>query len=308
MKKVALLFAVTVCSMAVNAQKIDKNEMKQLQAFLSAPAEKDATNAQALKITDVNAPSTWEGVTVENGHITKIDWKGKKLAGALNLQGFKALTSVDVSRNALTSVSVAGDAALTELNVSRNKITNIDVTDVTALVKVSVNNNRLTEFNLTGVDALENLNIAANHLTALDLSYAKSLKTLNCQSNDLESLSVVDCKALKNLYCGYNQLTSLNLSGVDNLQNVNVDDNKITTLIVSGLPRIVIVLNNQIFEFGIHIVYIRLSIGSGDRNSDNEIRMEILTHHVYREIIIDTSVKCQYTVDHYGPVDKGERH
>ena len=77
MKKVALLFAVALCSLAVNAQKINKNELKQLQAFLSAPAEKEATNAQALKITDVNAPSTWEGVTVANGHVTKIDWKGK---------------------------------------------------------------------------------------------------------------------------------------------------------------------------------------------------------------------------------------
>ena len=64
MKKVALLFAVALSSLAVNAQKIDKNELKQLQAFLAAPAEKEATNAQALKITDVKSPATWEGVTI----------------------------------------------------------------------------------------------------------------------------------------------------------------------------------------------------------------------------------------------------
>lgn len=83
MKKVALLFAVALSSLAVNAQKIDKNELKQLQAFLAAPAEKEATNAQALKIADVKSPATWEGVTVENGHVTKIEWKGKKIAGDL---------------------------------------------------------------------------------------------------------------------------------------------------------------------------------------------------------------------------------
>ena len=43
--------------MTVFAQKIDKNELKQLQAFLAQPAEKDATNAQALKIADMKAPS-----------------------------------------------------------------------------------------------------------------------------------------------------------------------------------------------------------------------------------------------------------
>lgn len=52
MKRVALLLAVALASVAVFAQKINKSELKQLQVFLSEPAEKDATNAQALKITD----------------------------------------------------------------------------------------------------------------------------------------------------------------------------------------------------------------------------------------------------------------
>lgn len=67
--------------MTAFAQKIDKNEMKQLKAFLSQPAVTDATNAQALKITDLNSPATWEGVTIANGHVTAIKWKDKKLAG-----------------------------------------------------------------------------------------------------------------------------------------------------------------------------------------------------------------------------------
>ena len=53
MKKALLLMALMVGCMSASAQKIDKNELKELQAFLSQPAEKHATNAEALKISDL---------------------------------------------------------------------------------------------------------------------------------------------------------------------------------------------------------------------------------------------------------------
>ncbi|MDE6464678.1 MAG: hypothetical protein K2L16_08645, partial [Muribaculaceae bacterium] len=43
---------------------VNRNELRQLQNFLNQPAEHAATNAQALNITNLNDPSTWEGVTV----------------------------------------------------------------------------------------------------------------------------------------------------------------------------------------------------------------------------------------------------
>lgn len=76
MKKIALFLIVALCSVAASAQSIAKNELKQLQAFLAQPAAEAATNAEALRITDPKAPSTWEGVKVENGHVTAIDWRG----------------------------------------------------------------------------------------------------------------------------------------------------------------------------------------------------------------------------------------
>ena len=144
MKRVALLLAVALASVAVFAQKINKSELKQLQVFLSEPAEKDATNAQALKITDTGNPATWEGVTVEGGHITAIEWKDKHLAGTLNLSGFTALTKVDVSRNKITALTVKGSTALTELNASRNRLNEFDAQGCSSLHKHSVNNNYIT--------------------------------------------------------------------------------------------------------------------------------------------------------------------
>nr|MDE6418594.1 hypothetical protein [Duncaniella sp.] len=132
MKKALLMIAVLLGSSTAFAQNLDKNEAKLMKAFLSEPA-KEGTNAQALKVADLKDLTSIEGVTIENGHVTAIDWKDKKLGGTLDLAGFKALTKVDVSRNDLTSLTVAGCANLTDLNASRNKLAEINLDNCAAL-------------------------------------------------------------------------------------------------------------------------------------------------------------------------------
>ena len=78
MKKIALVLAIALSSAAGFAQ-INKGELKQLQNFLSQPGKEAPTNAEALRISNVKDPSTWEGITIVGNHVTKIDWKDKKL-------------------------------------------------------------------------------------------------------------------------------------------------------------------------------------------------------------------------------------
>ncbi len=125
MKKVALFMALALVGAAASAG-VNRSELRQLQNFLNQPAEHAATNAQALNITNLNDPTTWEGITVVGNNITEIKWKDKKLSGTLDLSGFSALTTVDVSRNRINELTVSGDPVLTELNASRNRITKID--------------------------------------------------------------------------------------------------------------------------------------------------------------------------------------
>ena len=143
MKKSLLLIALMVGCMSASAQKFDKNELRQLQSFLSQPGEKAATNAEALKITDLKNPATWEGVTVANGRVTAIEWGDKHLAGELNLSGFKALTKVNVSRNALTSLNIDGDAAITRLDAQRNKLSGVSLDGCTGLKTLNIYKNQI---------------------------------------------------------------------------------------------------------------------------------------------------------------------
>ena len=179
MKKALLLMALMVGCMSASAQKIDKNELKELQAFLSQPAEKHATNAEALKISDLKSPSTWEGVTVENGHVTAIEWGDKHLAGALNLSDFSALTKLNVSRNAITSLNLSGDAALVRVDAQRNKITTVNLDGCSNLQVLNIYKNRITDLSISKTPLIETVNISNNLLVELDVANSSTLKTLN---------------------------------------------------------------------------------------------------------------------------------
>ena len=150
MKKALLMITLVLGCTTVFAQKIDKKEAAQIKSFLSQPAEKDGTNAQALKVTDMNSIASIEGVTVENGHVTAIDWKDKHIAGNLDLSGFSQLKSVNVSRNKIAGLNISNTPVLSEVNASRNALRTFEVNGASAVQKLSINNNRLTDLTLNG--------------------------------------------------------------------------------------------------------------------------------------------------------------
>ena len=84
MKKYVLIIAFALLGVTAFAQKVDKNELSQLKKFLTQTDDKGRSNAQELKITDLNSPSMWHGVVVSNGHVASIDWSGKRLIGSLS--------------------------------------------------------------------------------------------------------------------------------------------------------------------------------------------------------------------------------
>jgi len=92
----------------------------------------------------------------------EIKWKGHKLGGMLALTGFNSLRTLDVSRNALTAVTLDDNTALTSANVSRNKLTQLSITGCNGLTNLSANNNRLSDINLTDIPAITNLNLSNN--------------------------------------------------------------------------------------------------------------------------------------------------
>ena len=63
---------------------------------------------------------------------------------------------------------------------------------------------------------------------------------------------------------------------------------------------IVTLLHNHILDLRHQVIGRRLGIGSGHIHPYHYVRLEILTHHIYREIVIYASVICKHTVNLYG--------
>ncbi|MDE6295952.1 MAG: hypothetical protein K2M03_07805, partial [Muribaculaceae bacterium] len=83
MKRVITLMALALVVSGAMAQTLNKQESKALQAFLTQNAAKGGNNAEALLVKGNNIAQT-PGVTIENGHVTAINWDKKELSGTLN--------------------------------------------------------------------------------------------------------------------------------------------------------------------------------------------------------------------------------
>ena len=203
MKRTITLLCCALAFGGAFAQKVAKAELKSLQSFLSQPSAKGGTNAQALNITDLSNPASWEGVTVANGSVTDIKWVHKDLAGTLNLTGFKNLRSVDVSDNRIKQLTLSALPSVASVNAGKNAITEIAITGCPQLQTLKLNRNHITDLDLDGVPFLTSLNVAQNQIPVLDVTDAVNLKYLNCMSNRLETLTLTNCQALKTVYAGY---------------------------------------------------------------------------------------------------------
>ncbi len=166
MKRTVLFMAAIMTLSCAWAQKISKNEAKSLQTFLSQTAAKGGNNAEALRMVGNNV-ATCPGIKVENGHVTEIDFKGKDLAGTLDLSGFTALKKVDVSNNKITSLTLNNNPALVEIYAGKNRIHTMTITGCPQVQMIKVNKNRLADFDLGSVPLLQKFNVSGNMLERL---------------------------------------------------------------------------------------------------------------------------------------------
>ena len=198
---VVLIVALTVCAAP------NRNEVKRLKNFLQTATTHGKPNYQLLNIP-LDEPAMWSGVKwSDDGHVTAIEWRDKKLGGALDVSGFTALQSIDVAHNELTMLNVTGCVSLLSLDVSHNHLSELDLDNCPKLMAINCYRNRLTTMPVTGTPMLKMLNCTGNLFVTLDVTAATMLETLYAQSCHLESLDVDSCANLSTLYCGYNHLT-----------------------------------------------------------------------------------------------------
>nr|WP_314839697.1 T9SS type A sorting domain-containing protein [uncultured Flavobacterium sp.] len=161
-----------------------------------------------------------------------IDRDGKN--GKVATESISTVTSLDVNTSGITNLSGIQDfVALTSLNCSRNQLTTLDVSKNVALSNLNSYQNRLITLDVSKNIALNYLFCSENQLTTLDISQNINLTELYCQKNLLSSLDVSKNVTLKEFYCSSNKLTTLDVSKNIALINFYCDSNQLTTLDVS---------------------------------------------------------------------------
>lgn len=160
-----------------------KNGTKISPAYIPGDPESWNFSGEAFVWTEVSGVKMLESVNCPS--------VPGRLAGALDLAGCSALTSVDCSDSSLVSADLSGCAALDSLVIKNNSLESLDV---------------------GGCASLRLLNFASNFVGALDVTDCTSLRCLECRWNLIPELDLSACPGLTVLICTDNRMKTLDLS------------------------------------------------------------------------------------------------
>ena len=120
--------------------------------------------------------------------VLQLNLTAKKIASLKGLQsipGIKTVQLLDLDRNKLTSVKLAGLPNLVTLDLSNNHLTCVELEDLPKLQELYLSNNELKGVELRGLPKLTYLNLSNNNLTSVELVDLPNLKTLHLFNNYL---------------------------------------------------------------------------------------------------------------------------
>ena len=157
--------------------------------------------------------------------ITSMDVNNKMIADLTGIEYFTALTTLNCSSNALSTLDVSGLTNLTTLNCSYNYLNTLDVSGLTNLTTLNCSSSALSILDVSALTQLTTLDCSYNQLSTLDASTLTQLTTLDCSSNQLSTLDVSTLTNLTTLWCSTNQLSTLDVSGLIKLTSLGCSYN-----------------------------------------------------------------------------------
>lgn len=179
--------------------------------------------------------------------VTSLDISNSSITNLTGLEGFKALTTLNCSKNSLKNLDLTKNTAIKTLNCSNNlTLTCIQVLDVDKATKNwTVTKDAAANFSLDCrvYTLIPDSNFEAKLIslgfdTASDgkaetakIDKITSINLNNASINNLKGIE--DFKALTILNCSYNNLSSLDLSKNTSIKELHCSSNNLTSLDVS---------------------------------------------------------------------------
>lgn len=180
----------------------------------AGPDAPPASEGLPIGVVEVSGKLVGFGIHILNEDVYplqsfEIYLRGCDLVGHLDLSGCADVVFVDVYRNRISSVDVAGMPALRILGLQGNRIAALDPTELPACQGIDAGMNLLEEIDTSRNPELVELYVNDNRLTSLDTSRNAKLKYLRCQNNALAELDTTANPLLRHLYATGNPCTSI---------------------------------------------------------------------------------------------------
>ncbi|MCP4344765.1 MAG: hypothetical protein GY795_04470 [Desulfobacterales bacterium] len=196
--------------------------------------------------------STWNGVTVSNGHVEEINLKSSRLSGEIpsDIDKLTMLLSLDISSNNFDSFDgseplppeIGNLTNLKYLYLNSNRLKSIpdEIVNLINLEHLTLTNNQIESIP-NDIDKLANLTqlkISDNHLKSIPNTIDKlvNLTWLTLSQNNLKSIpeevKISKLIRLTHLHLNYNELVSIpnDIGGLSNLEILNLSHNELASI------------------------------------------------------------------------------
>jgi len=179
-------------------------------------------------------------LTANISSLKTLDVSSKNITDLTGIEDFTELTSLDCSKNKLSSINISKNVALTTLNCSYNytmdfldvsnninlkilscfslKIRDLNLKNNLKLTQLTCSYNALTSLEIPHNPDFNYLDCSNNRLVQIDVSKNTNLIYFDCSNNKLINLDVSTNGSLTTFYCNSNNLFNLNVKNGNNLR------------------------------------------------------------------------------------------
>ena len=188
-------------------------------------------SSNSLSAIDINKNTNISVIDLTDNSLTSLDLSNNKLIENCFVANNKikdltlplspsSLMYLEINDNELTDVILYG-TVLTTVELSRNKLTSLNTINATYLKHIFINeNSQLDSIDVSNNTSLITLKANNCYLKELFLNQNTSLQTCECIDNNIFELKDLP-SSLSTLKCGGNPLIALNLESASSLSNLD---------------------------------------------------------------------------------------
>ncbi len=173
--------------------------------------------------------------TANISSLKTLDLSSKNITDLTGIEDFTELTSLDCSKNKLSSINISKNIALTTFNCSYNyTIDFLDVSKNINLIILSCHSLKIRDLNLKNNLKLTQLTCSYNALTSLEIPHNPDFNYLDCSNNRLVQIDISKNTKLTYFDCSNNKLLNLDVSNNGSLTTFYCNSNNLSNLNVKN--------------------------------------------------------------------------